>query len=77
MTDVDYAPFPERELASLAEYHDEVATKIQSTFVAGLHTDRANACRNALAAHNALRDRFLEQSMQVRALQSTQHREDA
>ncbi len=69
MTD-DFKPFPEHALETLAAYHDEVAKGIQSVFLAGLHTDRATACRNALTAHSELRDRFLEQSMRVRELEA-------
>ncbi len=69
MTD-DCVPFPYRELAALATYHDEVAAKMDSSFLAGLHIDRASACRNALAAHAGLNERFLEQSMRVRELEA-------
>ncbi len=66
----DYKPFPEQSIAALATYHDDVAKGIQSVFLAGLHTDRATACRDAMAAHLELRERFLEQSMHVRKLEA-------
>jgi hypothetical protein len=73
-----YEPFPEAELRALACWHEQVAAtwKANSKMEAD-HIRRSAACRNALAAHNALRDRFLEQSMLVRALQSTQPSEAA
>ncbi len=60
-----YAPFPEQELAALAAYHEQIAaaeikSKGHETWLAGLHSDRAKACRDALACHDALRTRFLE-----------------
>lgn len=61
----DYAPFPEQELKDLAAYHDAIADSDvkkngHMTWFGGLHRDRANACRNALKCHDALRTRFLE-----------------
>ena len=61
----DYAPFPEKELAELATYHEQIAqtevrTKGHETFFAGLHFDRAKVCRDAIKCHDALRTRFLE-----------------
>ncbi len=66
----DFKPFPEQSISALATYHDDVAKGIQSVFLAGLHTDRATACRSALTAHSELRDRFLEQEMLVRKLKA-------
>jgi hypothetical protein len=76
--DPSYSPFPESELKALAFWHDQAAAvwKVDSK-MHDSHLRCAAACRNALAAHDALRERFLEQSMKVRALQSTQPSEAA
>jgi hypothetical protein len=65
----DYAPFPEAELMMLAQYHDDRAEML-NLYAAGFERERAKICRDAIAGHEALRTRFLEQSMLVRALQS-------
>jgi hypothetical protein len=67
----EYAPFPEAELKALVLWHEQAAavwkadTKMQRD-----HLRRAKAVQDALAGHEALRTRFLEQSMTVRALQA-------
>ncbi len=65
VTDTDYSPFPEQQLLALAAFHDDVASKMQSTFLAGVHTDRANACRNAIKSQEALRERCLIAEMEL------------
>lgn len=66
--DPDYSPFPEREMAALAFWHEQAAAvwKVDSNMHRE-HLRRAADCRNAVAAHIALRERFLEQSMELRA----------
>lgn len=67
----DYAPFPTDALGIVAQYHDDSAhvwkpgTKAHWT-----HLNAAKVCRDAVAAHDALRDRFLEQTMLVRELEA-------
>jgi hypothetical protein len=56
----DYAPFPEQELAQLAAYHEQLAQQAIYSWTKHLHEDRAKACRDAIACHDALRTRFLE-----------------
>jgi exopolyphosphatase/pppGpp-phosphohydrolase len=71
--DPTYSPFPELELTQLAAFHDSVAKHHpERSYLRAMHEDRATVCRNAVAAHDALRTRFLEQSMLVRALQSVE-----
>lgn len=67
----DYAPFPESELKALAFWHEQAAAawKVDSNMRRD-HDRRAAACREALAAHEGLRERFLEQSMRVRELEA-------
>lgn len=64
-------PFPERELKALELWHEQAAAvwKIDTKMHAD-HLFRAETCRVALAAHAALRERFLEQEMVVRALRA-------
>lgn len=66
-----YAPFPEIELRALVLWHEQAAAvwKADSNMHAE-HVKRAQSCRNALTGHEALRERFLEQSMTVRALRA-------
>ncbi len=77
MTD-EYAPFPEREMSALAFWHEQAAAvwKADSAMQRD-HLRRAQACRDALAGHEALRTRFLEQSMQLRAALATRTSEAA
>jgi hypothetical protein len=62
----DYAPFPERELMKLAELHERVAAQFKpdSTF-RRLHEGRAKVCRDAVACHEALRERCLVSEMEL------------
>lgn len=53
----DYAPFDEQGLEALAQYHISVAGSMKSSWAKGLQIDRAAACRNAVKAQTALRDR--------------------
>lgn len=66
MTEDDYAPFPERELTQLAELFEYTAAHTKGYFH-GISLDRAKVCRDALAGHAALRERFLEQTTEMRA----------
>ncbi len=60
MSDSNYHPFPESELEQLAKWHDSAAKMYpDSTFTRGLHEDRAQACREAIKHHTALRERML------------------
>ncbi len=69
--DPAYQPFPETALAALAFWHDQAAAVWKvDTKMHHEHTFRAATARDALAAHLALRDRFLEQSMRVRELEA-------
>lgn len=56
----DYAPFPERDLEIVAQYHEEEAAGLwRGTWAGDVHAHAAKTCRDALAAHLALRERFL------------------
>lgn len=57
--DPQYQPFPERELIALAAFHDATAECYpERSYLAGVHHDRANVCRNALASFEAVRERM-------------------
>lgn len=65
----DYAPFPTIELEALAAEYEKIVEGIardDSRFVAALRR-KATMLRNAVLAHNALRDRFLEAETSHRA----------
>ena len=72
----DYAPWPESEMKALVFWHEQAAAvwKVDSKMHAE-HLRRAKACQDAIDCHDALRTRFLEQSMLVRSLQAkpTEH----
>ncbi len=66
MTDPTYAPFPEQDLTSLAEHFEQLAERAMlknalPATEAGIVElkRRALICRNAIAAHDALRERCL------------------
>jgi len=67
----DYAPFPEIELRALMGWHTQAARAWKNNSpMQRDHATRAQACEDALLGHDALRTRFLEQSMLVRSLQA-------
>ena len=71
MPDENYAPWPEAELKALARWHEQAADAWKpDSNMRKDHERRAQVCRDALSGHDALRTRFLEQSMLVRGLQS-------
>lgn len=64
----DYAPFPEQELEDVAKYHDDAASIWgEGSWAHRTHTLSAKICRDALAAHLALRERFLLAETERRA----------
>lgn len=69
----EYAPFPYRELVTLAEFHESVAKgHPDRSYLRMVHEERAMHCRNAVASYTALQQRFLEQSMRIRELEAKQ-----
>jgi hypothetical protein len=65
MTD-QYAPFPERELIQLAEYHESVAKGFpERGYLHSLHLERAGVCRSAIKSQEALRERCLIAEMEL------------
>lgn len=64
-----YSPFPEHELRRLAEEYEATAKQVGPK-MREFYTARAAMLRNAIDQHEALRSRFLEQSMRVRELEA-------
>ena len=66
--DPEYAPFDEIGLTALMGWHNACARLWKPGSANRLeHEARAAACKNALAGHLALRERFLAQTMELRA----------
>ena len=77
MTHAEYNPFPERELKLLIAHYDEIGAKVRPGNLREYLTRQSAMLNDALAAHLALRERFLEQSMTVRRLEAERSTEDA
>lgn len=65
--DEPYSPFPEIDLAALVGWHMQASRLWKPGSSMRLeHEARAKVCRDALASHVALRDRFLEKTAEYR-----------
>lgn len=63
---MDYAPFPEQQLIALAEWHEQMAAAAKLSSTRDSNTNAAKTCREAVAAHVAVRERCLIAETQYR-----------
>lgn len=66
MSEPTYAPFPTVELDAIARECDHVLTFIRDGELRARIIARAKVCRDAIACHDALRERFLESEHRYR-----------
>lgn len=66
MTNPTYAPFPTVELDAIARECDKLLDFIRDGELRTRITARAKVCRDAIACHDALRERFLESEHRYR-----------
>lgn len=65
---MSYSPYPAMELEALAKEYEQAAERFPETSkFREFYTKRAGMLRNANLCHDALRDRFLEQTTAHRA----------